>query len=210
MESDAGSDASADSAADAGDVDADVDAGPDYCTIQNDYLSRCGQGTDAGSTACEQALLAQCRQNSKLASDIYHQAIAQCFSATSSCDNLSDGTCSSQVLSSNQPTAAQLALRTHVCTVCANGDSTVQADCESGLYYDADAGTIGLGFSALMSNDTLVSQIDTTCVTNVTHNSNLDSQQCILAFGTCANSVHDAANDNSQPPACAIADAGSD
>lgn len=166
----------------------DGGGGEDLCAIQAAYVKRCTP--DSGkSAACEQARAAQCPASIALDGKLPHDIITKCNTATSSCDTKVLQACANMLAETTQPTAAQAAVRDHLCARC-GGTAAEVAQCKVEFFYFAEAGGIGAGFPALLVNDTIAKKIDTECALAGTDGGGFD---CQIDFAQCAGDVYNKA-----------------
>jgi hypothetical protein len=166
-----------------------------YCAARAAYGMRC-DGDAGTSAACFAARAAQCSQSVALESRIIQEATLKCESAASPCGAKATTPCFEAEFAKAVPTATQAALRDRVCTLCGGGSAAVD-QCKKDFFFNPAAGGIGAGFSALLSNDTVVMKMDTQCALANDAGANL----CQSDFFQCSGDVYSNAQPTS-PAAC--------
>jgi len=140
--------------------------GEQACGAISDYLAGC-----EATSACDEALLADCDAVVQLLSDPYLAALQACIGAAQS-----PSACLASSLAELAPTTAQQELASQFCSECAFGVS----GCEE-QFFSSDSGeTAIVGQIILPLGDPLVEQLRTECATGF---------GCAASFFECAKGV---------------------
>jgi hypothetical protein len=136
----------------------------DFCDLEVQLDTRCGQ-----CEACRQTNANNCVAIGSVLSASFKNALEQC-EAQLPCGNyssLANAPCISAPVLASGPTAAQAAVKDAYCNACASnvGEcSSFFEPADAGTQAGVDAGVSGIGFLALLVNDTIAGQITANCI----------------------------------------------